>query len=184
MASVGIHLERWVDAGLLQFHCVRPSVLGLEGHLSAIQKLVEDHRPSVVVMDPISDLMGAVGGDEVSEMLTREIDYLKGQGITALCAGLNSGNELEGTGERNRTLYILKFRGMAHSNQVRGFLITSQRVELADVYVGPERVLTGSARVSQEADEQVKAAARLESGGFQVHRSATIVPMKSSRAHA
>jgi circadian clock protein KaiC len=182
MASVGIHLERWVDAGLLQFHCVRPSVLGLEGHLSAIQKLVEDHRPSVVVMDPISDLMGAVGGDEVSEMLTREIDYLKGQGITALFAGLNSGNELEGTdqqiaslidtwllikavegnGERNRTLYILKSRGMAHSNQVREFLITSQGIELADVYVGPERVLTGSARVAQEADEQVKAAARLE----------------------
>jgi circadian clock protein KaiC len=182
MASVGIHLERWVSAGLLQFHCVRPSVLGLEGHLSAIQKLVEDFGPTVVVMDPISDLMGAVGGDEVSEMLTREIDYLKGQGITALFAGLNSGNELEGTdqqiaslidtwllikavegnGERNRTLYILKSRGMGHSNQVREFLITSQGIELADVYVGPERVLTGSARVAQEADEQVKAAARLE----------------------
>ncbi len=182
MASVGIDLGRWVSGGMLMFHCVRPSVLGLEGHLSAIQKLVEDFGPSVVAMDPISDLMGAVGGDEVSEMLTREIDYLKGQGITALFAGLNSGDQLDGTdqqiaslidtwllikavegnGERNRTLYILKSRGMAHSNQVREFLITSQGIELADVYVGPERVLTGSARMAQEAVEQVKAAARLE----------------------
>jgi circadian clock protein KaiC len=182
MGSVGIDLERWVNAGLLVFHCVRPSVLGLEGHLSAIQKLVEDHEPTVVVMDPISDLMGAVGGDEVSEMLTREIDYLKGQGITALFVGLNSGNDIagtdqqiaslidtwlliktiEGNGERNRTLYILKSRGMAHSNQVREFLITSQGIELADVYVGSESVLTGSARVAQEADERLKALARLE----------------------
>jgi circadian clock protein KaiC len=182
MASVGIDLERWAASGLLQFHCVRPSVLGLEGHLSAIQRLVEDFQPQVVVMDPISDLMGAIGGDEVSQMLTREIDFLKGQGITALFVGLNSGNDLEGTdhqiaslidtwllikavegnGERNRTLYILKSRGMAHSNQVREFLITSQGVELADVYVGPERVLTGSARVAQEAVEHTKATARLE----------------------
>jgi circadian clock protein KaiC len=182
MASVGIDLQRWVASGLLRFHCVRPSVLGLEGHLSAIQKLVEDLAPSVVVMDPISDLMGAVGGDEVSEMLTREIDYLKGQGITAIFAGLNGGTDLDGTdqqiaslidtwllikavegnGERNRELYILKSRGMAHSNQVREFLITSQGIELADVYVGPERVLTGSARVAQEANEQIKATAKLE----------------------
>jgi circadian clock protein KaiC len=182
MASVGINLERWTASGLLQFHCVRPSVLGLEGHLSAIQRLVEDFEPQVVVMDPISDLMGAIGGDEVSQMLTREIDFLKGQGITALFVGLNSGNDLEGTdhqiaslidtwllikavegnGERNRTLYILKSRGMAHSNQVREFLITSQGVELADVYVGPERVLTGSARVAQEAVEHTKATARLD----------------------
>jgi circadian clock protein KaiC len=182
MASVGIDLDRWVNAGLLMFHCVRPSVLGLEGHLAAIQKLVEDFAPTVVIMDPISDLMGAVGGDEVSEMLTREIDYLKGQGITALFAGLNAGDEpggtdqqiaslidtwlliktVEGNGERNRTLYILKSRGMAHSNQVREFLITSQGIELADIYVGTESVLTGSARVAQEEVERLKATSRIE----------------------
>jgi circadian clock protein KaiC len=182
MASVGIDLDRWVNTGMLMFHCVRPSVLGLEGHLAAIQKLVEDFEPTVVIMDPISDLMGAVGGDEVSEMLTREIDYLKGQGITAIFTGLNAGDQLEstdqqiaslidtwlliktveGNGERNRTLYILKSRGMAHSNQVREFLITSQGIELADVYVGTESVLTGSARVAQEEVERLRATGRME----------------------
>lgn len=180
MASAGIDLGSWERAGLLKFHCVRPSVLGLEGHLSAIQTLVEGFGPSVVAMDPISDLVGAGRGDEVSEMMTREIDYLKGQGITALFTGRNSGGDLddtdqqiaslidtwflikaiEGNGERNRTLYILKSRGMAHSNQVREFLITSQGIELADVYVGDERVLTGSARAAQEADERLRVIAR------------------------
>jgi len=177
MASAGLDLERWSRAGLLQFHCVRPNVLGLEAHLFAIQKLVADFEPSLVVMDPISDLIGAGRGDEVSAMLTREIDYLKGRGITALFAGLSSGDDLEGSdqqiaalidtwllvktiegnGERNRALYILKSRGMAHSNQIREFLITDQGIEFADVYVGPQHVLTGSARAAQEADERLKA---------------------------
>ncbi len=182
MASVGIDLDRWVRAGLLQFHCVRPSGLGMEAHLSAIQKLVTDFRPALVVMDPISDLLGVGRGDGGSAMLTREIDYLKGEGITAVFAGLNSGSAvdgsdqqiaslidtwlvakiIEGNGERNRALYILKSRGMAHSNQIREFRITDEGVEFADVYVGPEHVLTGSARAAQEADERLKATARTQ----------------------
>ncbi len=179
MASVGIDLARWMAAGLLQFHCVRPSVLGLEAHLLAMQTLVEDFQPSLVAMDPITNLIGAGQGIEVSAMLTREIDYLKGQGITAIFSGLSSGSELtssdqqiaslidtwllvkaiDGNGERNRALYILKSRGMAHSNQVREFLITDDGIEFIDVYVGQHHVLTGSARASQEADERSKATA-------------------------
>ncbi len=180
MASVGLDLERWIRAGLLQFYCVRPSLLGLEAHLFAIQKLVSEFQPSLVVLDPISDLMGEGRAAEVAAMLTREIDYLKGNGITAVFIGLNSGGEqdgadqmiaslidtwllvktIDGNGERNRALYILKSRGMAHSNQVREFLITARGIEFADVYVGPQRVLTGSARAAQEADERLKATSR------------------------
>jgi circadian clock protein KaiC len=181
MASVGIDLERHLDAGLLQFHCVRPSLLGLEAHLFTLQKLVTEFEPSVVVLDPISDLMGGEGRDaEVTAMLTREIDYLKGKGITAVFVGLNNGGTrdssdqqiaslidtwllvkaVEGNGERNRALYILKSRGMQHSNQVREFLITSRGIELADVYVGSQHVLTGSARAAQEAEERLRATTR------------------------
>ncbi|MCW2547010.1 MAG: kaiC [Mycobacterium sp.] len=181
MASVGIELERYIDEGLIQFHCVRPSLVGLEAHLFTLQKLVTEFEPSVVVLDPISDLMGEARDAEVTAMLTREIDYLKGKGITAIFVGLSSGGgvrdsadqqiaslidtwllvkAVEGNGERNRALYILKSRGMPHSNQVREFLITSRGIELADVYVGPHHVLTGSARAAQEADERLKATTR------------------------
>jgi circadian clock protein KaiC len=182
MASVGLDLARWISLGLLQFHCVRPSVLGLEAHLASLQDLVTSFKPSLVVMDPISELMGANRGGSGSAMLTREIDYLKGRGITALFVCVDGGPErdtsdqqiaslidtwllvkaIEGNGERNRALYILKSRGMAHSNQVREFLITDQGIELADVYVGPQHVLTGSARAAQEADERLKSTARLQ----------------------
>jgi circadian clock protein KaiC len=179
MATVGLDLDRWVRAGLLKFHCVRPSVLGMEAHLAAIQALVTEHQPQMVVMDPISDLLGTGKGEGLA-MLTREIDYLKGLNITAVLASVPTIGEaddsdqkvaslidtwllvktIEGNGERNRALYILKARGMAHSNQVREFLITDHGIELADVYVGPQHVLTGSARAAQEADERLKATAR------------------------
>jgi circadian clock protein KaiC len=180
MASVGIHLRQWVDAGLLQFHCFRPSLLGLEAHLFAMQKFVREFDPAVVVKDPVSDLLRVGTGADVSAMLTRQVDFLKARGVTALFTSLNSSAEatqadqqlaslvdtwlqvksMEGNGEHNRVLYVLKSRGMAHSNQIREFLLTRQGVELADVYVGPQGVLTGSARQAQEAQERSDATAR------------------------
>jgi circadian clock protein KaiC len=182
MTSVGIHLKRWVDGGLLMFQCVRPSQLGLEAHLLTLRNLVEDFHPSVVVMDPISDLVstGAGRGRAATAMLTRQIDFLKTEGVTALFTTLASDGQvdpaeqvvaslidtvmlvrsLEGNGEHNRVLSVLKSRGMAHSNQVREFLLTDRGIELADVYVGPQGVLTGSARSAQEAKEQSDASGR------------------------
>jgi circadian clock protein KaiC len=182
MASVGIRLQRWVDAGLLQFHCFRPSLLGLEAHLFAIQKYVTEFQPSVVVKDPISSLLRVGSGADVSSMLTRQVDFLKGKGVTALFTSLNSATEpgredqelaslvdtwllvqsLVGNGEHNRIMYVLKSRGMAHSNQIREFLLTPQGIELADVYVGAQGVLTGSARQAQEAKERSDGVSRLE----------------------
>jgi circadian clock protein KaiC len=184
MGSVGLHLQRWVDDGLLRFRCVRPSHLGLEAHLLTMQNLTDDFEPAVVVVDPISDLVsaGGVQGHAVTAMLTRQVDYLKGKGITALFTTLASDGQrepveqmiaslidtvllvrsLEGNGEHNRVLSVLKSRGMAHSNQIREFLLTDRGIELADVYVGAQGVLTGSARSAQEAKEQSEALGRQE----------------------
>ncbi len=182
MASVGLDLARWVDEGLLRFRCVRPSLLGLEAHLLAVQNLVEDFEPEVVVLDPISDLAGSGTKRSVNAMLTRQVDFLKARGVTALFTNLASDAQrglgdqmveslidtgllvraLEGNGEHNRVLSVLKSRGMAHSNQVREFLLTDRGIELADVYVGPQGVLTGSARSAQEAREHTEAVNRQE----------------------
>jgi circadian clock protein KaiC len=180
MSSVGIDLQRAVDGGLLRFECFRPSVLGLEQHLFAMQRAVNEFAPAVVVMDPVSDLLRIGSPADVSAMLTRQVDFLKARGVTALFTSLNSGADpsradqqiaslvdtwllvktMEGNGELNRLLYVLKSRGTAHSNQIREFVLTSQGIELADVYVGPQGVLTGSARQAQEALELSDGTAR------------------------
>lgn len=176
MSSVGIDLEQWVAAGLLQFRCSRPSILGLEAHLLGMQTMVEAFEPAVVVMDPVSDFLRVGTAAEVAAMLMRQVDFLKGRGVTAMFTSLTAESEharadqqlaslvdawlhvqsTEGNGEHNRLLYILKSRGMAHSNQIREFVLTSQGIELADVYVGPQGVLTGSARQAQEARERAE----------------------------
>jgi circadian clock protein KaiC len=182
MSSVGIDLQSWVDAGLLQFRCFRPSLVGLEAHLFTMQKHIGELDPSVVVMDPVSDFLRVAPPADVFAMLTRQVDYLKARGVTTMFVSLNpdeptshGDQELaslvdawllvkirEGNGEHNRLLYVRKARGMAHSNQIREFLLTDQGVELADVYVGPQGVLTGSARQAQEAKERADGIVRME----------------------
>jgi circadian clock protein KaiC len=182
MASVGIDLLRWVHEGLLRFKCVRARAQNLEGHLATMQSAVDAFSPDVVVVDPVSDLIGVGTERDVSAMLAREVDFLKSRGITSLFTHLALDvqreqtnrllgslvdtwivvRSLEGNGEFNRTLSVLKSRGTAHSNQVREFLVTGRGIELADVYVGPQGVLTGSARFAQEAQERADAVERQE----------------------
>ena len=175
MASVGLDLAGWVEQGLLQFHCERPTTLGLEDHLFTMQRLVQRFAPTLVVIDPVSSLARSASPLDVSAMLMRQIYYLKSAGITAVMTALNEGgSELErtdqnisslvdtwllvltlaATGERNRGLYVLKSRGMAHSNQIREFLLSDSGVAVIPVYVGPDGVLTGSARSAQEDVER------------------------------
>jgi len=174
MSSVGLDLRTWVEADLLRFQCRRPSRILLEAHLLAMQRVVGEFAPSLVVMDPLSDLLRIGPDTDVAAMLTRQIDFLKAEGVTALFTSANSSAEpvetdqqiaslvdtwlvlrtMEGNGEHNRLLSVRKSRGMAHSNQIREFLLTGQGIELADVYVGPQGVLTGSARQAQEAKER------------------------------
>lgn len=182
MSSVGIDLGRWVDEGLLSFRCFRPNILGLEAHLFSMQKAVSEFTPELVVMDPISDLWRIGNGADVSALLTRQVDFLKAKGITTVLTSLGDDTALlladqqvaslvdtwllvqamEGNGEHNRVIYVRKSRGMAGSNQIREFLLTDRGIELADVYVGPQGVLTGSARQAQEAKERTDGTARLD----------------------
>jgi len=172
MSSIGIHLEPWVKKGLLHFHATRPTLFGLENHLTTTIKLINKVNPQIVVLDPIDAFIMGENQTEVKIMLLRIVDYLKMRNITAMFASLTNGGknqeltdtaisslidtwlllrDIEISGERNRGLYILKSRGMDHSNQIREFILTEHGIELLDVYVGPEGVLTGSARISQEA---------------------------------
>jgi circadian clock protein KaiC len=175
MRSIGIDLQPWVEKGLLQFQANRPTFAGLEMHLTMMHKAINTFKPQVVIVDPLNSFV--IGGNEieVKAMLMRLVDFLKMKQITGLFTNLTSGGsaleqtdiaisslidtwlllrDIEIGGERNRGLYILKSRGMAHSNQIREFLLTNHGVELRDVYVGPSGVLTGSARLAQEAQEQ------------------------------
>jgi circadian clock protein KaiC len=177
MCSIGINLEPWVKKGLLQFHASRPTLYGLETHLTTIIKLVNKFEPNIVILDPINAFVSGENQSEVKTMLLRLVDFLKMKQITAFftsltAAGVNIENsdvyisslidtwlllrDIEIGGERNRGLYVLKSRGMAHSNQIREFKLTDQGIELLDVYVGPEGVLTGSARLSQEAKDDAE----------------------------
>jgi circadian clock protein KaiC len=181
MRSIGLDMEPWVKKDLLRFHAMRSTLHGLETHLTTFHKVVKEFKPRVVVFDPIDSLVQAGTLRDATSMLTRLIDFLKLQQITALMTNLVSGGialensgvdisslvdtwillrDIELGGERNRALFILKSRGMAHSNQVREFLITDRGIDLQDIYLGPEGVLTGSARQSQEAREKNAAITR------------------------
>jgi len=179
LRSVGLDLRQWVEAGLLRFEAARPSLYGLEMHLARMHRDLNRFDPSVVVVDPISALRGP--DVEVHTTLLRMVDLLKSRGITGLFTSLRAAGSLhdgtdqaisslmdswirlldvEANGERNRVLYVIKSRGTSHSNQVREFRMTDGGIELIDPYVGPEGVLTGAARLSQEAREHAAAERR------------------------
>jgi circadian clock protein KaiC len=175
MRSVGINLGPWIDKGLLEIHSSRPTLHGLEQHLVMMHDVVASFHPRVVVVDPISNLTLEESEAQIKPTLMRLIDLLKQQQITTLFTSLTHGDSnslevsqvgvssltdtwlllrnVESDGERNRTLYVLKARGIAHSNQVREFLLSRSGVDLVDVYRGAKGVLIGSARLSQLASE-------------------------------
>jgi circadian clock protein KaiC len=175
MKSIGLDLGKHVKSGLLHIYAARPSLYGLEMHLAVIHKRVTDLKPSAVIIDPVSNFATAGEERDVHSMLIRLVDYLKTHQITTFFTNLTGGNmvkestdmgissimdtwilvrDIELGGERNRGLYVLKSRGMPHSNQIREFVITPKGIDLLDVYTGAEGVLTGSARLAQEAKER------------------------------
>jgi len=178
MRSIGLDLAPHVRAGLLQFHATRPTVHGLEMHLVQLHRLVDEFKPAVVILDPVTNLASAGSIVESNNMLIRLVDFLRKRGTTAFFISLAGGGnvpeateegmssivdtwlllrDIEFGGERNRGLYVLKSRGMAHSNQVREFLITSKGLRLVPTYLGSTGVLTGSARLIQEANDAAQA---------------------------
>jgi circadian clock protein KaiC len=180
-ASVGIDLSPYVKKGLLFHQAWRPTQYGMEMHLLRIHKLIDTLKPESVILDPISNLIGSGTQRDVRSMLMRLIDFLKEKGMTTLLTAMAKGaDNLEGTeeqisslidtwillrdieqsGERNRCLYILKSRGMAHSNQLREFVITSKGIRLLLPYIGSGQVFTGSARLAQEARDSAESLMR------------------------
>ena len=174
MRSIGIDFEQWVDQGLLRFQATRPAFAGLEMQLTMIHKATVNFNPQVVIVDPLNGFIIGDNMTEVKSMLTRLVDFLKTKKISSMFTQLISSGATQGTddlavssmidtwlvlrdievgGERNRGLYIIKSRGMAHSNQIRECLLTDRGVELCEVYIGAGGVLTGSARLAQEAQE-------------------------------
>jgi circadian clock protein KaiC len=185
MRSIGLDLAPLIKAGSLKILAARPSLHGLETHLAVMHKEVTDFDPDAVIVDPLSSISAAGAGEDVAPMILRLVDFLKGRGITAMFNCLAHGGDaveattvgisslmdtwillrdIEVAGERNRGIYILKSRGMGHSNQIREFVLTDRGIKLQDPYVGPEGVLTGSARVAQESrDSEREAQLRIQS---------------------
>ncbi|HZG26359.1 MAG TPA: circadian clock protein KaiC [Chitinophagaceae bacterium] len=177
MSSTGINLEEHVKNGYLQFHASRPTLYGLEMHLVAIHKIIKKFKPRVIILDPISSLIGAGNLREVKAMIIRLIDFLQVEQITVMFTALTLTNivneqmdeglssmvdtwlvvrDIELNGERNRGMCIRKSRGMNHSNKIREFVISDHGLDLVDVCVGPEGILTGSAREAHQLLERTE----------------------------
>ena len=202
MSSIGLDLQAHVDKGLLTFQAARPTLNGLEMHLITIHKLVNTLKPQVIVLDPITNLVTVGTMSDVKAMLIRLIDFLQTQQITVLFTALTNNTvfqeqpdegvaslvdawllvrDIESNGERNRGMYLMKSRGMKHSNQVREFVISDEGVDLVDVYLGPEGVLTGSARETQQLLQQTGLALRDHAVGRknrEIERKRTVLESK------
>jgi circadian clock protein KaiC len=197
MRSIGVDLNRHLQAGSLKFEAARPSLYGLEMHLAKMHRDLLAFAPSVVVVDPISAFRGPQ--NEVHSILLRLVDILKSRGVTAVFTSLSSADESmdqversisslmdtwislahnEANGERNRLLYVLKARGMGHSNQLREYEITPEGIKVVPAYIGSAGVLTGTARANQEArerDEDEQARQEAERRSRELQRKRQIV---------
>ena len=181
--SIGLNLSPYLDSQLLQFDAIRPTNYNLEMRLFKIRSSVRDFKPSLVVIDPMSNLIMNGNISQTKNFFMRLIDYLKSQQITVFLTSLigssvgydNEQTEigvsslmdtwlelqtLKVNGERNRLLYILKSRGMAHSNQVREFILSNDGVDLIEAYIGEGQVLTGTQRINQILEEEAIAKRR------------------------
>jgi circadian clock protein KaiC len=206
MSSIGIDLQTHVDKKLLRFYSARPTMHGLEMHLVDIHKKIEQFKPNAIIIDPITNLATIGSISEVKSILIRLIDYLANSQISVMFTALSSNNgleqtdegvsslvdawitvrDLESNGERNRGLYIMKSRGMKHSNQVREFIITDQGIKLVNVYLGPDGVLIGSARETQELEEAAGVEIKSFAGSQrdrEIKRKKTVLEAKIASLH-
>lgn len=208
MTSIGLHLDQHIKNGLLKFHAARPTLHGLEMHLVVIYKMIKEFRPKTIILDPITNLVTVGTVNDIKSILIRLIDFLQQEQITVMFTALTLNNtvneqtdegvsslvdawlmvrDIEYNGERNRGMYIMKSRGMKHSNQVREFVITDKGLDLVDVYLGPQGVLTGSAREAYALNEETGKALRNFAVGRkdrEIKRRSTIVESKIAELKA
>lgn len=177
MLSIGLNLQTHLTSGNLQFYFARPSLQNLELHFMAIKEMINKIKPSVILLDPITNLMTEGPNSDVRSMLTRFIDYLKTKQITvmfsaAITIGSISRNpsdegissmvdtwimveDIELEGERNRSMYVMKARGMDHSKEVREFVISSTGINLIPIVRNKQGILIGSKRVAAELQNKI-----------------------------
>ncbi len=174
MKSIGLNLTKNIKDGLLKFHASRPTLYGLEMHLVVIYKMIRGFKPDAVVLDPITNLVTVGNTQEIKSMLTRLIDFLQKEQITVIFTALTLSRtnteqtdeflsslidtwitvrDIEQNGERNRGIFIMKSRGMPHSNKVREFIISSKGIKLIDAYRGDTGILIGSAREAAQRND-------------------------------
>src|ERR1700761_3000218 len=204
MHSIGVDLQKYVDSGLLEFFASRPTLYGLEMHLVAMYKHIKRFKPDAIILDPITNLITVGSVSEVKSMLVRLIDFLQEEQVTVMFTALSLNSvvneqtdegvsslvdawltvrDIEHNGERNRGMYIMKSRGMKHSNQVREFIITDKGLDLVEVYLGPDGILTGSAREAQRIEEETGIALRdysYSAKGREVDRKRKVLEAKIS----
>lgn len=181
MRSIGMDLNPWLEQGRLRMLSSRPTLYGLESHLASMYRVIEQFRPTLVIVDPMTSFVNPGRARAVQSMLLRLVDFLKSNQVTAIFTALTPNHDgagaiqegissivdtalllllLEGNGEGNRGLRVLKSRGMAHSNQTREFLISDRGLELVDVVTYDTGFLTGAARMAQAAEERALALSR------------------------
>lgn len=206
MRSIGIDLQPYADRKHLRFIAQRPTFYGLEMHLARIQKEMEKFDPAIVVMDPISNLISVGSTNQVRSMLTRLVDHLKGSGVTALMTDLGENTEKtneqisslvdtwlivrnsEQSGERDRGLYIIKSRGMAHSARVVEFVLSNEGISLLEPYPANDgTLLTGRARRIQQTQDDTAAfhaSIQKERGLRKISRKEEILKIRAAAAEA
>lgn len=172
MKSIGTDIGRWIKSDKLRFFATRPTFYSLEMHLAVMLREIARFDPNLVVLDPISSFLESGDRMEIQSMLLRVVDFIKSRGVTAVFTHLMHGQDgrvetdaglsslmdawilllnREVNGEFNRELYLLKARGLSHSNQVREFIMSDEGLKLAPPYLGESGALTGSARKNEEA---------------------------------
>ena len=159
MRSVGFDLEKWIKKGLLKIVSTRPAFFGLETHLLDLYKILADFKPTSVVIDPLTSLIGQAETSEIQSMMTRMIDALKSKGITGVFTSLVSSTaqndtsgeigvsslidtwivvrELEENEGRRRIrgLYIVKSRGTGHSSDVQKMIFSDDGIQVLPMEV-------------------------------------------------
>jgi len=181
MGAIGLDLGEARRQGILHFLSLRATSHGFESHLALLHKQIETVNPAVVILDPVGTFVNSGLQDDALVMLVRLVDTLKSRGVTIMLTSLTHAGDalerteiavssmvdtwlllkqLESSGERNRCIYVLKSRGMAHSNQIREFSISDHGIDLIEPYVGPQGVLTGTARAIQEVRDQLEVSER------------------------
>jgi len=179
LTSVGVKLQPHIDAHRVRFHALSAHTKLIAEHVFFLQQQIREFEPQLLIIDPVSALLKADGGESARSAVARILDHARSLGVTTILTALTADGDIEDEstssdvstiadtwivldynvrgGERNRSLSIVKSRGTAHSNQERELVLSSSGIDLADVYEYGTDVLMGTARLQKEMVERAQA---------------------------